>query len=192
MKIDLAQALIMYETADRMQMGKEVYAIAKDVPLQFIGGTPVNIAFYESEVTKDDFASVVSNFFSKECVGQQELIRHIYAQWQQTLHDCLDEYENVQELLGGNEPPNSPKDVWAMVKFKQVHVGSNIGLPCAIMSGPSQWDPEHWTAARYEFGKRLVSLANQDSYFTEHKIDPVKGLVIHRGTLPTSTTFERE
>ena len=169
------------------------FARTGGVSVPFVDHELCPINFDEFEISDAEAERAVGAFLQLTAADRRRLSKPVYDHYQASVRAMAGEYDDERELLGGQQPPVSPEDVWRLVTGSDLMVRKENGVLYVLLVADCEWELDHGFCMIFRHGTELVRVGDLTCDSLEEGPQATQSeFAAHPGPgMPSIITYER-
>lgn len=153
----LSELQVALVSRRRNQLG---FARTAGVSVPFLDHELCPINFDEFEISDAEAERVVAAFLELTGADRRRLSGPVYDHYKASVRAMAGEYDDEREMLGGQQPPVSPDDVWRLVTGSDLMVRKENGVLYVLVVSDCEWELDHGFCMIFRHGTELVRVGD--------------------------------
>lgn len=188
MKLNELQVALVSRRRNRLG-----FARTAGVSVPFLNHTLCPINFDEFEISDAEAERAVGAFLQLSDADRRRLSGPVHNHYLASVRAMAGEYDDERDMLGGNQPPAAPEDVWRLVTGSDLMVRKENGMLYVLLVSDCEWDLDHGFCMIFRHGTELVRVGDLTCDSLEESPQTGKSEFAHHSNLgmPAIISYER-
>ncbi len=155
MKLNELQVALVSRRRNRLG-----FARTAGVSVPFLDHALCPINFDEFELNDAEAERALNAFLQLTGADRRRLSGPVYDHYQASVRAMAGEYGDECEMLGGQQPPATPEDVWRLVTGSDLLVRKENGILYVLLVSDCEWELDHGFCMIFRHGRDLVRVGD--------------------------------